>query len=320
MKKHVLAALFLGTFIFLSACKKENKTEETPDAATLSDNDKQFNSDANYYKGESDQSNDDINTSLKDIPAFRGGGVPVPGILSSPLCGATIDSSQIDSLILFFNFDGVTPCFNPVRTRSGQIKVRLTSGTHWGDVNAVLTIDYINFKITRLFDNKSIKFNGTKTLQNVNGNDWLGFILGTSTLKYRERAINIHVDFDNGASATWNSARLTQWNYNPSNTRITFTANGDTAINGYTTVDSWGVNRFGSNFTTKYTTAVVSNTYCGLWNFTSGELVHYVNNRNFILTLGVNQNGNPSTLDCAYGYKVTWTPDGGAQTSVVLSY
>jgi hypothetical protein len=317
MRKSLFVALFIGSAIALASCKKESKTEET---AALEESDKQFNADANYYKSESDQSNDDINTTLKDIPAFRGGGAVVPGILSSPLCGCTIDSSQIDSLILFFNFDGVTPCFSPSRTRSGQIKVRLTSGAHWSDINAVLTIDYINFKVTRLYDNKSIKFNGTKTLQNVNGNDWLGFIFGTAVLKYRERALNIHVDFDNGSSATWNCARITQWNYTPADSKITFTASGDTALNGYTSVDSWGVNRFGLNFTTKYNTPVVSNTYCGLWRFISGELVHYVGTRNFTLTLGVDQNGDPTPYACAYGYKVTWTPAGGSLTSVVLSY
>jgi hypothetical protein len=316
MRKQFLLALIIGTCICIASCKKD-KTETPP---VLDENDKQFNADANYYKGESDQSNDDINTALKDIPAFRGGSASLPAILSSPLCGVTIDSTLIDSLILVFNFDGITPCFSPTRTRSGQIKVRLISGSHWSDVNAMLTIEYINFKVTRLYDNKSIKFNGTKTLQNVNGNNWLGFILGTSTLEYRERANNIHVEFDNGSNATWNSARTTQWSYTPSNGRITFTANGDTAMNGYSTVDSWGVNRFGYNFTTKYNTAVASNTYCGLWNFTSGELVHYVNNRSFVLTLGVDQSGNPSTLDCAYGYKVTWTPAGGTQTSLVFSY
>jgi hypothetical protein len=320
MKKQLLIALAIGTASFIASCKKESKTEETATPEALEANDKQFNADANFYKGESDQSNDDINTALKDIPAFRGGSVSVPEVLSSPLCGVTIDSSQIDSLVLFFNFDGVTPCFNPTRTRSGQIKVRLTSGAHWSDVNAVLTIDYINFKVTRLYDNKSIRFNGTKTLQNINGNDWLGFILGTATLKYRERALSIHVDFDNGSNATWNCARITQWNYTPSSSKITFTASGDTTLNSYSNVDSWGVNRFGMAFTTNYNSPVVSNTYCGLWNFISGELVHHVNNRDFTLTLGVDQNGNPTPYACAYGYKVTWTSLSGVLTSVVLSY
>src|SRR5207245_1590336 len=103
--------------------------------------------------------------------------------LSSPLCGVTIDAHDSASHILYYNFDGVTPCFSPSRTRAGQIKVQLTSGSHWGDVGAVLTLTYNSFKVTRLSDNKSIMFNGTKTLKNINGNNWIGFLLGTTTLK-----------------------------------------------------------------------------------------------------------------------------------------
>src|SRR3954471_15383630 len=100
MKKQLVIILFTGALIFIASCKKESTTE-TP---ALAENDKQFNSDANYYKSESDQSNDDINTALKSIPAFRGGSVSMPAAVSDTApCGSTIDSSQIDSLILFFN-------------------------------------------------------------------------------------------------------------------------------------------------------------------------------------------------------------------------
>jgi hypothetical protein len=52
----------------------------------------------------------------------------------------------------------------------------------------------------------------------------------------------------------------------------------------------------------------------------SGELVHNVNGGNYILTCGVDQNGNPTPYDCAYGFKVTWTDANGATQSVILSY
>ncbi|MBK6836969.1 MAG: hypothetical protein IPG90_00765 [Bacteroidetes bacterium] len=323
MKTRLLTILMLitaGIFI-LNACKKN----EEEDKVQLDANVSQFNTDANNYKSESDQADNDINNSLSSIPAF-GRVAQGTEILSSPLCGVIIDSSQIANKILFYNFDGQTPCFSPSRTRSGQIKVELTTGAHWSDANSVLTITYINFKVTRLYDNKSITFNGVKTLKNINGNDWLGFILSSTTLKYQERALNIAVTFDNNLSATWNSARTTEWNYvqattNPSihYAHIVFTARGDTSLNGHTTVDSWGINRFGENFTTYYNSAIVSNTYCGLWRFNSGELVHHLNNADFKLTLGVDQNGNATPYACAYGYKVAWSANGNSN-SVILSY
>jgi hypothetical protein len=143
-----LLTILFSTLILLTACKKD-KTTDHADNPQLDANVNQFNSDANYYKSESDQADNDINNSLSEIPAFGrlSGGA---SILSSPLCGVTIDSSQIASKILFYNFDGITPCFSPSRTRGGQIKVQLTAGSHWSDPNAVLTMTYTNFKLTRL--------------------------------------------------------------------------------------------------------------------------------------------------------------------------
>ena len=308
----------------LSACKKEEKE----DAAELDSNVSQFNRDANDYKAESDQVDNDINNSLSEIPAFGRltSASTVSTILSSPLCGVIIDSSQIANKILFYNFDGVTPCFSPSRVRSGQIKVELTGGTRWSDVGAVLTLTYIDFKVTRLSNSKSIQFNGIKTLKNINGNDWLGFLLSSATLKYQERALNIDVVFDNNQSAVWNSARITEWSLIPAVSNpnipyahIQFKAIGDTTLNGHTSVDSWGVNRFGSAFTTYYNSSVVSNTYCGLWRFNSGELAHIVNGNTFTLTLGVDQGGNPTPYACAYGYKVAWNVNGNSN-NVILSY
>ncbi len=321
--KNLVWTLTLGLFVMFTACKKENKDPDN--AAKLDTKVSQHNTDANDYKAESDQADNDINNSLSDIPAF-GRVSSTASILSSPLCGVVIDSSQIANKILFYNFDGVTPCFSPSRTRSGQIKVQLTSGTHWSDAGSVLTLTYINFKVTRLSNNKSIMFNGVKTLKNINGNDWLGFIASTSTLRYQERALNIAVTFDNNLSATWNSARMTEWSFiqastNPSipYAHIAFSATGDTTLNGQTNTDSWGINRFGDAFVTHYNTAIVSNTYCGLWRFSSGELVHNVNSNDFTLTLGVDQNGNPTPYACAYGFKVSWNINGNSN-SVVLSY
>lgn len=291
----------------LGSCKKDK--DETLDSKI-----EQHNRDANYYKSELDQTDNDVNDALKSIPAFGKGA----GIKSSPLCGVTIDSSQISQKILFFNFDGVTPCFSPSRTRSGQIKVQLTAGQYWHEIGSVLTLTFIDFKITRLSDNKSIRFNGVKTLRNVNGNDWIGFLTGTKTLKYRERAMNIQVNFDNNYQATWNSARVTEWSYNVTDNKIVFNASGDTTLNGIANTDSWGTNRYGTSFVTFYNSPIVSNTYCGLWRPISGQLIHRLD-KDFTITFGVDQQGNPTPYACAYGFKVNWEANNKTQ-EVILSY
>ena len=294
-----------------SSCKKNEN------AAKLDGNINQHNIDANNYKAELDQTDNDINNVLRGNSGLNKVEEGYQ-FLSSPLCGCTIDSSQMAQKILYFNFDGTTSCFSPSSIRSGQIKVQLTSGNRWDDAGAVITETFTDYKITRQSDNKSIKFNGVKTLTNVNGNNWIAVYLGSS-LKYRERAFNINVSFDNNLQAVWNSARTTEWTYTAATGNITFTAKGDTSLNGFSNVDSWGTNRFGTAFTTYYNAPVTSNTYCGFWRFLSGELVHNVGSANYTLTLGLDVSGNPASGLCAYGYRVAWDVN-GTSNSVLLSY
>ncbi|MCY7361270.1 MAG: hypothetical protein LH629_04260, partial [Ignavibacteria bacterium] len=293
MKRKIIFSITCIAMIALLfvACKKKDKNN----TATLDAKTQQFHTDNNNIKSENDQANDDINNTLSNIPSMGG---RVEETLSSPMCGCTLDTSDLANKIVYFNFDSVTPCFSPSRTRSGQIKAQLISGNKWGDVGAVLKVTFNNFKVTRSSDLKSVEFNGSKTLENINGNNWLGLLLGTADFNYRERAFNINVTFDDGSIAIWNSARITTWSYNPSDSKLTFTTNGDTTINGISTVDSWGVNRFSQNFTINYNTPWVSNSYCGFWRPNSGQIVYTLDNASFSLTLGVDQNGNATPYVC----------------------
>lgn len=285
----------------------------------------QFNTDSNTYKAELDQADNDINDALSDIDGF-GKTDYHDQIFSSPLCGVTIDCTDVNQGILYFNFDGTTPCFSPSRTRSGQIKVELVAGSQWADANAVLKQTFTDFKVTRLSNGRSIEFDGVKTLKNLNGHDWWQFLLGNADFAYESRAIDMDITFDNSQTAVWNHARTVTWNYAPAGSDpnvpyayIGFHATGDTTINNVSGIDSWGVNRFGSDFITFYTQAISSNTYCGLWRFNSGQLVHEVDGDEYQLTLGVDQNGDPSSTTCAYGFEVSWEV-GNNSNSAVFSY
>lgn len=285
----------------------------------------QHNTDSNTYKAELDQVDSDINDALSDIDGF-GKTDYHDQIFSSPLCGVTIDCTEVANGILYFNFDGTTPCFSPSRTRAGQIKVELINGNAWADAGAVIRQTFTDFRVTRLSNGRSIEFDGVKTLKNLDGHNWVQFLLGQTDYSYEARSNNMQVSFDNGASAEWNHARTVTWSYHPAGSDpdipyayIGFDASGDTTLNGTTGVDSWGVNRFGSDFVTYYTQPISSNTYCGLWRFNSGELVHEVDGDDYTLTLGVDQNGNPATGTCAYGFEVSWNV-GNNSNSQVFSY
>lgn len=285
----------------------------------------QHNQDSNTYKAELDQVDSDINDALADIDGF-GKTEYHDQIFSSPLCGVTIDCTDVAQGILYFNFDGTTPCFSPSRTRSGQVKVQLVQGAAWADAGSVIEQTFIDYRVTHLASGRTIEFDGVKTLKNLDGHNWWQFLLGQTDYSYESRSTNMVVSFDNGATADWNHARTITWSYHPEGSDpdipyayIGFEATGDTTLNGTSGVDSWGTNRFGSNFVTYYNQPLISNTYCGLWRFNSGELVHEVNGDDYTLTLGVDQNGNAATGTCAYGFEVSWNV-GNNSNSQVFSY
>lgn len=308
-----VSAIFVA--VSFSSCKRL--------AELLDPNIEQHNDDSNDLKAEMDQVDDDVNKVINETAGF-GKTDEIGQVFSSVMCGATIDSSDIDQQILYFTFDGETPCFSPSRTRSGQIKVELTGGDHWYEAGAQLTQTFTDYKITRLSDDRSVEFNGTRTLENVNGYDWWQFLLGEQTILYRARMMEMDVAFDNDLNAVWSTARTTEWNYTPNANDpdipvayLSFKANGDTTIDGHTDTDSWGTNRYGSDFVTYLNSAIKSNSYCGFWRFVDGEVVHEVSNNEYSLTLGVAEDGTNSNLDCAYGYKVAWDIDGDANEQVI---
>ena len=291
----------------------------------LDPNVQKFNQDYNNYKSELETLDNDLDKALKDIDGFGKAGENT-GVVSSPLCGVTIDCTQVSQGILIFNFDGVTPCFSPSRTRSGSVQVELINGTSWAEAGAVMKQTFIDYKVTVLSGGYSIEMNGVKTLKNVNGHDWLGWIQGNVDHTYQSRAFDVQVVFDNGQTAVWNHARTSTISWKPANTdpvisyaHLNYSVNGDTTLNGVPTIDSWGTTRFGDAFTTRYEEEITSNTYCGLWRFSTGRLVHEVAGDDFTLVLGVDQNGNSASTACAYGYEISWNI-GNNSNSVVVSY
>ena len=303
----------------MSSCHRKEKEPlpSQPDNQTLTQAE-----DNNDLKGESDQINSEVNDAIGNFASLSGGRLAVAAAKKS-ICGCSIDSALLGSRVLVLNFDGVTPCGSPSRTRAGSIRVELLAGNHWAEPGALLKISHRNYKVTRLRDSRSWTFNGDKFLRNVNGTNWAGFLTGTDSLLYRERSSNMSVLFESGATANYQLARTTSWKVirKPGITDfIQFAAMGDTIIAGQPGIDTWGTNRFGTAFTTFYNKRLTSNTYCQVWRPVGGELVHKAGGHILTLNLGVNEQGNPDTRDCAYGWKLRWELAGGQSGEKIFSY
>jgi len=310
------AAMLVGTFAF-TACEKDDETKTSVPAEQA-----QQTTDNNDVKAENDQITSDATDALENFPAINGR--VAEGQLVKPICGCSIDSSQLRNKQITLNFDGVTPCLsNPRRKRGGQIIMKLVQGDRWRDQGAKLQITLVNFKVTRESDQKFITFNGVKTITNVRGSrNWAGILAGTDSIEYKERGFGLTADLNGNGSHTYNLARRTFWRFIKRNgaSQVRFRAQGDTAIGNVTGLDSWGTNRNNKAFTSAFVTPWVSDTYCGLGQPNSGKYEYKSNGNTVAVTAGVNQQGQPDTRDCAYGYKVSWNLVGNINGETVVSY
>jgi uncharacterized protein YxeA len=297
-----------------SSCKKTTTT------TTANPNASQHNQDVQNTKSESDNSNTDINSAVTGTSGF--GKNSATEAIS--ICGATIDSSHMNASpnpYLLLTYDGTTVCPGPNRTKSGQVKIELVAGTHWTDVNAQLMVTYTNYKVTFLtLNNAFIEFNGTKYLTDVNGIG-LGFLLGTTPAEIRERTYGMTVTFENGYTASWNDARLSTWSYAYATGVLSATVSADTTINGQTNVDSWGLTRWGTSFTTVMNSPWQSNSACGWWAPTSGQYTSTTTDFLVSASFGLNGSGASVSSGCATDFKLSWTINSPASSgSILLAY
>ena len=294
--KIVLCAMMATALIFTSCAKVK-----TP---YVYPNVKQHNQDVTNIKSESDNVNTDINNAMANITGFGKNS----SVQAVSICGATIDSSHNSGAqpYIIITFDGTTICPNPNRIRSGTIKAQLVSGAKWSDAGAQLLLTYTNYKVAfPALNNAYLNFNGTKLLTDVTGINWLAYyISGATTAQLKERTYNMTVGFENGQTSSWNCARLSTWNVT-GYTNFSTTVNGDTTIGGLT-IDSWGLTRFGTNFTTQMIQPWQSGTTCGWWNPTSGNYTSVTDSFTVSALLGVNSSGNQVSSGCAYGFKLNW--------------
>lgn len=295
---------FLAGITMLNSCKKD-ETENT-DIETLN---QEQSADEEDVSASSDAIDDEIDlimsaTSLKTSSV---GSLP---------CNVTVDSSLITNKKLTITFNGDN-CYAS-RTRSGKIEITLSNGEAWKDAGAVLTVKYTNVKIIHKASQRYTILNGTKTHTNVSGGlVWkLGQVGNPETVVRRIESDNMNITFSNGTQRTWSIAR--QRSFTKVNGNILIMVSGFGEADGKTNLVEWGTNRRNNAFYTQITNPVIMSQACD-YKPSSGEKIHYLNQRTVNVMLGTDENGNPISEGCADYYKISWTGVGGTKT-VILPY
>ncbi len=288
----------------ITSCKKNTTNSPSTDAAAQT---KTQADDESYFSNETDIATNDANASFETY----GGtytqtpvGIETPPGFTLP-CDATITvdtAASPHTITIVYNGNSC----DLRRTRTGTIVISFAQGFKWKNANAMLTVNFVNFKVNRKIDGKSFIINGTRTITNVSG----GLLKNLATLNSIVHKIddtNMSVTFDNDKQRKWET-HFTR----------TFTYSNGIVIS--TTGIVSGTNRFGNAFTTTILQPLVVSQSCD-FNLTSGEVQHTGPNVTATVTFGLDASGNPiSNCPVLLYYKVVWTGVNGTSVTYIGVY
>mgnify|MGYP006899130240 CR=1 FL=1 len=305
----LIAVAAATTSLLFTACQKnadddQNATIET-EASTHSD-------DENFFSGESEAALTDIDGQLESTQGFTGRGEQVQSII----CDATVVvDTTANPRTITITFNG-TNCLGN-RTRTGVIVVSMAQGTRWRNAGASVNVSFQNFKITRVRDNKSVTFNGTKTYTNVSG----GLLVNLPTLNQITHTVtsnNMSVKFDNGSERTWQIAKQRVFTYNNG---IVISIRGTHTDGDATNIAEWGTNRFGRSFRTSTREPIVIRQDCN-FRITRGWVKHLTQAFTTDVTFGLDAQGNPTSCPGTNSYymKIVLTAANGNTHTTILPY
>ena len=303
----VAAIMIAVSSLTIDSCKKDKTA-----LADSTDDTELYASDDAKVESEANQALEDVNTAINVSGTFSGKTDALP-------CGASIDTSQKADGIIVLTFDGTTKCVNESRTRSGKIKIQLLGGMHWMEKGATIAVTFTDYKVTRLADNKSITFNGSHSVTNVNGGLVLKMMVGDTIV--RKIRADMSITFDDNSTRKWQAARTHTYTLN--NTELSISTKGDTTIGGVANIAVIGENRKGLPFAVVISKAVVVNSSCGWHHPVSGIRIHNKgggSGHEITVTYGVDANGNEVSTGCPEYYKLNWTNKKKEQKELIKKY
>jgi hypothetical protein len=287
-----LLMLCLSTFLFIG-CKKEKQDDPlVNDLAAERVN----AADESEVQGEVDQAADDANAAINNFGHMSG-----RYAAGGPVCGATVVPDSAQKMVMI-TFDDSTACNG--KKRSGTIKVQLTGALKWKDQDALITITFINYKVTRLSDNKSLTLNGSKSVKNLSG----GLVWKDTSVVHRIRAVDLLLTFDDGTTRKWSLAR--KITFHRAGMARHIKVEGDTTIGGTMGTVMWGTTRHNHTFINSLSTPIRATHFCG-WHRPIDGVREHSGGKSFKTTFGLDANGNKVSGNCATHFKIEMnTPNG----------
>lgn len=296
----LIIAVAVVSFLF-SGCDKD-KIEKDFDSSSM----QQLAQDEIAIESYSNEALNDANEVLS-----KGGGLKS---ISSMPCNMTYDSIVSgDTMTYTLTFNGLNCNGNKLKT--GQIIIKRIVTAAWSQAGTYVSVQFINFKVTKVTSQKWIMLNGTKVWTNVSGGLIKNLGNPNTTIVTHSIIGSIQASFSDTTTRTWNIARKKTFTGTYPDALI-LSIEGLGSSNGYSNLATWGLNRHNENFYTQINQAIVLKQVCG-WNPVSGVKVHQipVDNKTATATFGYDSNNQPVTGgNCPDRYKVDWAKNGNSGT------
>jgi len=306
MKTRLFILLAAATFMLGSSSCRRHKEDVSPEDGTVYI---AQGADESAASGESDNVVSDVVATMQSASSPGGGRAAAFNV-----CAAT---TTIVGKVITLTFDG-TSCNG--RTRSGTVKIELIAGNKWRDANAMLKVDFINYKINKTWNgaNRTAVINGVHYIKNISGGQ-VDELASGATIVHRVTG-SMTMTFDSGQSRNWKLARTRT--YSISGTQVNLAIAGDTTVGGVSNVDIVGTNRFGNEFTTVISTPIQVNSNCGWSNPTAGVKTHTgAFGKSVSVTFGTDMNGDAvAGSGCPSYYKIAYTLRNGNTYTRVNPY
>lgn len=287
-------------FVVVSCKKKRVFKEENGQAAD----------DVRTVQAQNDEVAKDVNVAIMEQSLLRGKSASpsTESAFKTELCGVVIDTLSMYSGITRLNYSG-TSCNG--LTKSGLITVSIVNYplSKWKHKGCSLKIEFQTYKVI-LPNGKTVQYDGTAYLKNESGNTWYDMrYLNATNLVQSQTASTLKITFDGSSTAIFNVNRKLTYNY--ANTITSCKVEGLGAVDGQTSLDNWGQNRDGNNFTAALTTPLVWTSSCGSISALEGVMKVKVAEKTYDLNceFGVDQSGDRVSGDiaCPYGWKMAWS-------------
>lgn len=301
MKRMKITRLFLFFLLAIAvstACKKDEPEEIQPDSSPI----QQLSFDDNNVE----ENMDEVFIDIGQILVGTNSKLDIP-------CGATLDSVvEVQNKIFYYiSFDGLN-C-QETKYRTGKMLLKIKKNDSWLLPHTKIDADFINYKVTNVFNNNYMVIDGTADLTNISGGIPALLGNGFSTVIHKINS-NIDIAFNGGSARDWHLHKMMVYSGSPGNLQLA--VNGFGNQQGQNNLLSWGTDREGRKFFIKIDESIVFRQTCQWLPYSGIQKYTYPqDDLKATITFGYNDSNEPiSGTECPTQYRIDWQQGGQSGT------